>query len=277
MYHSQTLEHIKDDVLKDFVQADSYHYSVIIATSALGMGVNIPNIRYVFHYGLPSDIESYVQEVGRAGRDNHQSEATLCYRSHDLARIRDPDLKVYILNSESKCRRQLLLSLFNESCESPSVAHLCCNVCSENCKCDECEKNRSDKAAVIEPEEEKLRDVSENQRRTFKTALIESLNVGERRAEDIAEKLEYIETAYLGRVFDITSEYLTDIINDMIHEMYGHNVTTSANVNSHSPDKEDVDILSEHVEGLVGPNDENSWSNTSSSGTEEEDEDIERE
>ena len=85
------------------------------------------------------------------------------------------------------------------------------NVC-----CNECEEKRSDEAAAIEPEEEKLRDVSENQRHTFETALIESLNVGQSRAEDIAKKLEYIDTAYLGRVFAITSEYITDIINTMI-------------------------------------------------------------
>lgn len=56
---------------------------VICATSAFGMGVNKKDIRYVIHYHLPPDLESYVQEIGRAGRDGRQSIATLLYSPGD--------------------------------------------------------------------------------------------------------------------------------------------------------------------------------------------------
>ncbi|WP_225349675.1 helicase-related protein [Ligilactobacillus hayakitensis] len=56
---------------------------VICATSAFGMGINKKNIRYVIHYHMPSDIESYVQEIGRAGRDGKQSLAILLYANGD--------------------------------------------------------------------------------------------------------------------------------------------------------------------------------------------------
>ena len=46
-----------------------------IATTALGMGVDIKGLHWIINYGPPSDIESYVQELGRAGRDGKQSEA----------------------------------------------------------------------------------------------------------------------------------------------------------------------------------------------------------
>lgn len=56
---------------------------LICATSAFGMGVNKRDIRYVIHYHLPPDLESYVQEIGRAGRDGKQSIAILLYASGD--------------------------------------------------------------------------------------------------------------------------------------------------------------------------------------------------
>ena len=55
----------------------------VCATNAFGMGVHIPDIRHVIHFQLPSSIEGYVQEVGRAGRDNLPSLATLLYAAGD--------------------------------------------------------------------------------------------------------------------------------------------------------------------------------------------------
>ncbi len=52
---------------------------VVCATSAFGMGINKANIRYVIHFHLPSQLESYLQEIGRAGRDGEQSSAILLY------------------------------------------------------------------------------------------------------------------------------------------------------------------------------------------------------
>ncbi|MBN7275304.1 RecQ family ATP-dependent DNA helicase [Ligilactobacillus pobuzihii] len=56
---------------------------VICATSAFGMGINKPDIRYVIHYHMPQDLESYVQEIGRAGRDSKQSIAIVLFSEND--------------------------------------------------------------------------------------------------------------------------------------------------------------------------------------------------
>jgi ATP-dependent DNA helicase RecQ len=57
---------------------------VMVATSAFGMGIDKPNIRYIVHYQVPGSLEQYVQEAGRAGRDGKQSECVLLFDPNDL-------------------------------------------------------------------------------------------------------------------------------------------------------------------------------------------------
>ncbi|MDN7144684.1 RecQ family ATP-dependent DNA helicase [Liquorilactobacillus mali] len=57
---------------------------IVCATSAFGMGINKQDVRYVIHYHLPSDLSSYVQEIGRAGRDGKRSIAVLLYSKTDI-------------------------------------------------------------------------------------------------------------------------------------------------------------------------------------------------
>ena len=61
---------------------------VLFATKAFGMGVDIPDIRYVYHYDMPGSLEAYWQEVGRAGRDGHRSWCTLLFQPHDVRQLR---------------------------------------------------------------------------------------------------------------------------------------------------------------------------------------------
>ena len=86
----------EDSIQQQFVKISC---SFFIATNAFGMGIDKSDIRYVIHYDLPDSLENYVQEIGRAGRDQEESAAILLYQSGD-ERIH------YFFNQLSREQRQ---------------------------------------------------------------------------------------------------------------------------------------------------------------------------
>jgi ATP-dependent DNA helicase RecQ len=80
-YHGGMGANERQEIQDDFMQRRA---PVIVATSAFGMGVDKPDVRFVFHYDVSDSLDAYAQETGRAGRDGKEAKAVLLYRPQDL-------------------------------------------------------------------------------------------------------------------------------------------------------------------------------------------------
>jgi len=101
------------------------------------MGIDCPDVRHIIHVGAPEDIETYIQETGRAGRDGMQSAATLLLVKGSRHQL-DVHMKNYIANTK-ECRRNLLFKDFEGQIANARSACLCCDVCSRECNCGSCD------------------------------------------------------------------------------------------------------------------------------------------
>ena len=80
-YHAGMKASERERVQEQFMNDE---IEVIVATTAFGMGIDKPNVRFVFHYDISDAVDSYYQEIGRAGRDDEQAKAILFYRPEDV-------------------------------------------------------------------------------------------------------------------------------------------------------------------------------------------------
>jgi ATP-dependent DNA helicase RecQ len=80
-YHAGRKQGERDRVHQQFLDDE---LDVVVATTAFGMGIDKPNVRFVIHADIPDSLDSYYQEIGRSGRDGQPAAAVLHYRSEDL-------------------------------------------------------------------------------------------------------------------------------------------------------------------------------------------------
>ena len=130
-----TRKDVKEEILLYFTWYSSLR--LVFATIAFGLGVNCPDIRQIYHWGAQDDVESYIQEVGRAGRDSLPSFAVLLYGKH--TRRTSNELMLDYCQNSTICRRKLLFTGFSEKGLHLQKQCQCCDVCKSSCDRNECQ------------------------------------------------------------------------------------------------------------------------------------------
>ena len=130
-YHAGMDHAVRDRHQDRFLTEDGV---IVVATIAFGMGIDKPDVRFVAHANVPSTVEAYYQEIGRAGRDGLPAETLMLYgmddirlrrlmiedseRPEEAKRIEHQRLNALLALCETAgCRRQALLGYFGESCD----------------------------------------------------------------------------------------------------------------------------------------------------------------
>ena len=126
-YHAGLKSNLRTETQDKFIKDD---VEIIVATVAFGMGIDKSNVRFVIHYDLPKNLETYYQETGRAGRDGEESDCIIFFSHSDMGKIsyfieqkKDETekqiaykkLRCMVAFCESgTCRRKILLEYFGE-------------------------------------------------------------------------------------------------------------------------------------------------------------------
>jgi ATP-dependent DNA helicase RecQ len=150
MYHKCTHEISKSRIMKDFSKPDSV-IRCLVATVALGMGIDIPDIDMVIHIGCPKSVISYWQEAGRCARDGRCGLSLIMYDNFTASlKSTDKSMAEIVKNSEERCIRKMVLGKFDvidtdfselSVCSGCNEAKCvctscnCCSTCAKKCPC----------------------------------------------------------------------------------------------------------------------------------------------
>lgn len=216
-YHAGMSERDRTSSQEDFVYDRT---EIIVATNAFGMGIDKSNVRYVVHYNMPRDLESYYQEAGRAGRDGDDAECVLLFHRSDVVTNKfliehssdgNHSNEYQKLNemvdycNTNQCLRYSILKYFGET---PSF-HTC-HFCS-NC-------NSSIEVTDITVDSKKILSCIKRMHERFGAGLVSDVLKGSKSAK--IRSLGFDSLSTYGIMQDYAKDTIRDLISFLVAEGY---------------------------------------------------------
>ncbi|WP_192820761.1 DNA helicase RecQ [Rufibacter sp. LB8] len=219
-YHAGLSSKERDRVQEKFLQDN---IMIMCATIAFGMGIDKSNVRWVIHYNLPKNLESYYQEIGRAGRDGASAEALLFHSLADVMTLRD-----IISQGDNSKEQTLSLAKLDRmlqyaestSCRRKTLMHYFGEPFDQNCgNCDICENpptsfNGTELA-------QKILSAVARTKETIPAAQVVDILRGSRNQQSLARGYDQLKTFGAGRDVPATDwqRYIHQLINQGLLEV----------------------------------------------------------
>ena len=132
MFHMKTSDIVKSSICQSYADPCG-HIRVVLCTTSFSMGLDVKGVDSVVHYGPANNLEDYLQETGRAGRNPEQK----CHAVMIKYKRSTGSKNISLEMKQLECRRRVLLNSFTTEMDSlsPSPDHLCCDNCTQKCRC----------------------------------------------------------------------------------------------------------------------------------------------